>query len=79
VNTIGMRRAGLPSSEIQAVRRAFAILYKERLTISAALLQIEAQLGSSAAAAEVVAFIRASKRGICGAHRLHMHGEDAAA
>ncbi len=79
VNTIGMRRAGLPPAEIQAVRRAFALIYKERLTIPAALLRIEAELGGFPAIRELIQFIRSSKRGICGAHRLHSHGEEAAA
>jgi UDP-N-acetylglucosamine acyltransferase len=80
VNTIGMRRAGLPTSEIQAVRRAFALIYKDRLPIPAALLRMEAELGQFAAVRELVAFIRSSKRGVCGAHRFHTHAdEDAAA
>lgn len=81
VNTIGMRRAGIPSPEIQAVRRAFALIYKDRLPIPAALMRMEADLGHFAAIRELVAFIRSSKRGICGAHRFHSHseGEDAAA
>lgn len=69
VNTVGMRRAGMSSAEIQAVRRAFAMIYKERMTIPAALLRMEAELGHSPAVREVVAFVRASKRGICGSHR----------
>jgi UDP-N-acetylglucosamine acyltransferase len=75
VNTIGMRRAGIPTPEIQAVRRAFAMIYKDRLPIPAALLRMEAELGRFAAVRELVAFVRASKRGICGAHRFHSHGE----
>lgn len=81
VNTIGMRRAGIPTPEIQAVRRAFAMIYKDRLPIPAALMRMEAEFGQFAAIRELVAFIRSSKRGICGAHRFHSHGEgeDAAA
>ncbi len=81
VNTVGMRRAGIPTAEIQAVRRAFGLIYKDRLPITAALLQIEAELGSFPAVRELLAFIRSSKRGICGAHkfRLASEGGDAAA
>ncbi len=43
VNTIGMRRAGISTIEIQAIRRAFAIIYKERLPVTSALMQIEAE------------------------------------
>lgn len=79
VNTIGMRRAGIPSPEIQAVRRAFSMIYKERLTIPVALLKIEAELGQFTAIRELVEFIRSSKRGICGAHRYRTGDEEAAA
>jgi len=76
VNTIGMRRAGIPSPEIQAVRRAFAMIYKEKLPIPVALMKIEAEYGHFAAIRELVQFIRTSKRGICGGHRFHGGGED---
>ena len=79
VNTIGMRRAGMMATEIQAVRRAFSFIYADRLTIPAALLRMEAELGHIAAVREIVSFIRASKRGICGAHRFNPDEEAAAA
>jgi UDP-N-acetylglucosamine acyltransferase len=79
VNTIGMRRAGIPSIEIQAVRRSFAMIYKERLTIPAALARMESEYGHFAAVRELVEFIRSSRRGICGAHRYRQLDEEAAA
>jgi UDP-N-acetylglucosamine acyltransferase len=79
VNTIGMRRAGMMATEIQAVRRAFSFIYADRLPIPAALLRMEAELGHIAAVREIVAFVRASKRGICGAHRFNADEEAAAA
>ena len=79
VNVVGMRRAGIPSAEIQAVRRAFAIIYLEGLPISAALAKIEAQYGQFAAVRELVEFVRSSKRGICGAGHYRAAGEADAA
>jgi UDP-N-acetylglucosamine acyltransferase len=79
VNTVGMRRAGIATPEIQAVRRAFAIIYKERLPLLAAVMRMEADLGQFPAVRELIGFIRSSKRGICGAHRYHAHDEEAAA
>jgi len=64
VNVIGMRRAGIPAAEIQAVRRAYRIITRNGLTISDALRLIEAADGEIPAVAELVAFIRDSKRGI---------------
>lgn len=77
LNLVGMKRAGIPSPEVIAVRKAFRIIYLTRpaLPLSAALLRIEAELGQFAAVRELVEFIRTSKRGICGAHRL-VSGDD---
>jgi UDP-N-acetylglucosamine acyltransferase len=79
VNVIGMRRAGVPTAEIQGVRKAFQLIYRERLTISAALLRIEAELAHLPAVRELVEFIRSSRRGICGSSRYEPHVDDAAA
>jgi len=64
VNVVGMRRAGIPNPEIQAVRRAFKLINRSGLTITAALAQIEADDGHFPAVRELVEFIRTSKRGI---------------
>jgi UDP-N-acetylglucosamine acyltransferase len=64
VNVVGMRRAGIPSGHIDAVRRAYHLLYREGLTLPHALTQIEQEIGDVAEVAEMVRFIRASSRGI---------------
>jgi UDP-N-acetylglucosamine acyltransferase len=64
VNIIGMRRAGMPTEEIQAVRQAFRLINRAGLTIPVALEQIEQQYSRSPAIRELVTFIRESKRGI---------------
>ena len=64
VNVVGMRRAGIPTEHIDAVRRAFHILYLERMVLPAALERIDRELGTVAEVAEMTAFIRASRRGI---------------
>ena len=64
VNVVGMRRAGVPTEHIDAVRRAFHILYLEHMVLPAALERIDRELGTVAEVAEMTAFIRASKRGI---------------
>ena len=61
-----MRRAGISSEEINAVRRAFRILFTQGLVIPAALARIEQQLGTVPAVTELVTFIRQSSRGING-------------
>jgi UDP-N-acetylglucosamine acyltransferase len=64
VNVVGMRRAGLTGEEIDAVRRAYRLLFREGLVIPAALARLEQELGTLGVIAELVAFIRQSARGI---------------
>jgi UDP-N-acetylglucosamine acyltransferase len=64
VNVVGMRRAGVSSAGIDAVRRAFTILFRNQDVLTPALAQVEKELGHVAEVAEMVAFIRASSRGI---------------
>jgi UDP-N-acetylglucosamine acyltransferase len=64
VNVVGMRRAGIPTESIDAVRRAFHLLYREELALPQALARIEQELGRYPEVAEMVSFIRASTRGI---------------
>jgi UDP-N-acetylglucosamine acyltransferase len=64
VNVIGMRRAGIPAAHIDAVRRAFHIIYREEKALPQALAQIDAELGTMPEAVEMAAFIRASTRGV---------------
>ncbi|MCS6865846.1 MAG: acyl-ACP--UDP-N-acetylglucosamine O-acyltransferase [Gemmataceae bacterium] len=71
INMVGMRRAGMSTADITAVRKAFRTIYLARpaLLLREALRQIEAEWGHVAAIRELLTFIRSSKRGICGAHR----------
>jgi UDP-N-acetylglucosamine acyltransferase len=64
VNVVGMRRAGISNASIDAVRQAFSILFRTHGTLAPALAQVEKELGHVAEVAEMVAFIRASSRGI---------------
>ena len=64
VNVVGMRRAGIPAAHIDAVRRAFHIIYREEKALPQALAQIDAELGTMPEAVEMAAFIRASTRGV---------------
>ncbi len=64
VNVIGMRRAGITGPAIEAVRRAYHVLYREGHVLPAALAKIERDLAGVPEVAEMVAFIRQSTRGI---------------
>jgi UDP-N-acetylglucosamine acyltransferase len=64
VNVVGMRRAGIPNAQIDAVRRAFHIIFCEEQVLGGALGQVEQELGGYDAVREMVTFIRQSTRGI---------------
>jgi UDP-N-acetylglucosamine acyltransferase len=64
VNVVGMRRNGMTHEQINAVRRAFHILYREGQVTSHALGQLEQELGTVDVVVELIAFIRESTRGI---------------
>ena len=78
LNLVGMKRGGVPPAERVAIRKAYRIIYltQPALPLPGALLRIEAELGAYPAVRELLEFIRASKRGICGAHRLAAGAED---
>lgn len=64
VNSIGMRRAGIPTADILVVRQAFRVLYRSDLMLKQAVDRIAAELGEHPLVAEMVAFVRSSRRGV---------------
>jgi UDP-N-acetylglucosamine acyltransferase len=64
LNTIGLRRAGVPPERRTALRAAFRTLYLSGLNIREALDQVRA-MPQTPEIAHFLEFIAASKRGIC--------------
>ena len=64
VNVIGMRRAGICAASIEAVRKAYHILFMGKNVVSHSLMRLEAEMSHIPEVMQVVAFIRASKRGV---------------
>ena len=64
INIIGLRRNGVPKESIIAIKKAFKLLFDDRNPMSAALINIETQLGNIVEVQELVEFIRSSKNGI---------------
>jgi UDP-N-acetylglucosamine acyltransferase len=63
VNRTGLRRAGFDAARVRAIANAFRILFRARTNLSAAIARVEAE-GASPDVEELLAFIRASRRGI---------------
>lgn len=68
VNVIGLRRAGFEAERVRAIRRAVARLFGRPTHLGRALAEVEAA-ASTDDVRELVAFVRASKRGVCIAPR----------
>ena len=64
INLVGMRRSGISTADIAAVRKACHILYRTDLVLKDALARLDAELGSHPLVAEILQFARESKRGI---------------
>jgi len=64
VNVVGMRRNGMDAKQIEGVRHAFHILYRQGLTVPEALARIENELNKVPVVTEFIHFIRGSVRGI---------------
>jgi len=64
VNAIGLRRAGFDAARITVIRHAVAVLFRRPTHLGRALARVEAG-DLTEDVRELVAFVRASKRGVC--------------
>ena len=64
LNLVGLKRAGYKASDVSVLKKAYQILYRSRLKLEDALGRIEREIPTPETR-HLVAFVRASKRGIC--------------
>ncbi len=64
INVIGLRRAGIATASIRALRNAFVSLFGTRQNLAVALERLESKGPHPAEVTELIAFIRASQRGV---------------
>lgn len=65
VNAVGLKRAGFDENRIRAIRQAFQVLFRKGRNLSLAIAELESKGEVSPDVAALLAFIRASKRGVC--------------
>jgi UDP-N-acetylglucosamine acyltransferase len=75
LNTVGLKRAGFSRDQMKRLKAAFSLLYASGLPRQEALQKMETELADEHIL-HLVAFIRSSKRGICGTNRLSRRSED---
>jgi UDP-N-acetylglucosamine acyltransferase len=64
INKIGLERHGISEESINALKQAYKIIFRETLPLADALAKVEAELPQTPEVKHLVAFIRASERGI---------------
>ncbi len=65
INSIGLKRAQFSSETINALRKAFKILFNSGLTKSHALERIEKEFTLNPQLKHLIEFVKTSKRGLC--------------
>jgi UDP-N-acetylglucosamine acyltransferase len=64
INIVGLRRAGLSSPAIRALRNAFCLLFGTRRNLKNAIAELETTGELTPEVVEMIEFIRQSKRGV---------------
>lgn len=64
VNTVGLERRGFKTDDIQAIRKAYKLVYRKGLTINEAMESLDALVGESPALQLFMDSVRNSTRGI---------------
>jgi len=70
LNLVGLRRAGFKREDVNNIKKAFSFLYRKDLALKTALINIERI--DSDKTKEMLVFILASSRGICGPRRSNL-------
>ena len=77
INVVGLRRAGFTAPRIAAIRRAVTMLFARPVHLGRALARLEGE-ATTDDVRHLIAFIRASRRGVCVAPRGRADADDVA-
>jgi UDP-N-acetylglucosamine acyltransferase len=64
INSVGLRRRGLPATTIEALKRAYKTVYRSGLGLEETKTALQAQAAGCPEVAQFLSFINASKRGL---------------
>jgi UDP-N-acetylglucosamine acyltransferase len=64
LNLVGLRRAGFTAQQIAPLRQAFRLLFGSRGNLRQAMARVEGEVPQTPEVAELLDFIRSSKRGV---------------
>ena len=74
VNVVGLRRGGMALAERRLIQDAYRVLYRSGLAPARALETIRATLPATPAVTELIEFVAAARRGVCGPARRSASG-----
>jgi UDP-N-acetylglucosamine acyltransferase len=75
LNSLGLKRRGLDTATIRAIRQAYRLMFQSGLRVVEAAARIRAEIPGVAEVDRFVAFIEASQRGVCREARRKMKDE----
>ena len=64
INTVGLRRAGFSSEAIDALRRAYKIIFRKGLTVQQAIVELELMQNDYVEIIPMIDALKQSNRGI---------------
>ncbi|MBI3610845.1 MAG: acyl-ACP--UDP-N-acetylglucosamine O-acyltransferase [Nitrospirae bacterium] len=65
LNSIGLKRHGFSDDQMTALKTAYKILFRSKLSMKEAVQKIREELSHSPEAQELAAFVETSERGVC--------------
>ncbi|MEQ8161671.1 MAG: acyl-[acyl-carrier-protein]--UDP-N-acetylglucosamine O-acyltransferase, partial [Smithellaceae bacterium] len=65
LNLIGLKRRGFSEETINALKKAYRILFRSHLLLNAAIEKVEAEVEDFPEVRHFVKFIKESERGVC--------------
>jgi len=66
INSVGLRRRGVAAEARTALKKAYHILFRENLAMTAAVERVRAEVASGPEIERLLAFMTSSRRGVCG-------------
>ncbi|MBI4824109.1 MAG: acyl-ACP--UDP-N-acetylglucosamine O-acyltransferase [Nitrospirae bacterium] len=65
LNTVGLKRNGFSDETINELKRAYKILFRDKLTLTEAIKRVQDELPYTEEIKHLIEFIQENKRGIC--------------
>jgi len=65
VNTVGLKRSGMPKESIQAIKNCYKTLFRSKMQLEEALELVENRDGGVKEVRYFLDFVRSSERGVC--------------